>query len=370
MRLERITAKSHNMFERAFYIYESSFAKWERRGIAEQDRVLLKSDYHFDVMLDNDELIGIMLYWELDSLIFLEHFAVIPKIERDRYGAKALDLLKTKNKKILVEIEASNDEVAERRYNFYIKNQFCEGSFNHIKVKYNLGDKDIDAKIMSYPNSLTNYEYQKFCEYVTREIGIRANKSEDVHIRPIKDDDDLNQVAKLIYLTDQYIYPYWFDNIEQAARVIVEMISLPTLYNKKNILAAVTKDNYIAGIIVSKQAPFAESFENIKLAFKLAGEEIDERSHEMFEAYYKKMGSTEDAYYIANVSVDPLYRKRGIAAALVENVLSNGQDCSLECVVKNAGAVRLYQRMGFEIAYEYPGVHDVPCYKMYYRGKK
>ena len=27
----------------------------------------------------------------------------------------------------------------------------------------------------------------------------------------------------------------------------------------------------------------------------------------------------------------------------------------------------MYQRLGFKIAYEYPGVHEVPCYKMYYK---
>ena len=126
-------------------------------------------------------------------------------------------------------------------------------------------------------------------------------------------------------------------------------------------------DGNIAGLVVAKQAPFREELKYVSQAFSMAEIIEDKRTKEVFEAYYSKMGDTEDGYYIANVAVDPQYRNRGIAASLVSAVMKGQDLCSLECVVANTVSWRLYQRLGFKIAYEYPGVHKIPCYKMFYK---
>jgi ribosomal protein S18 acetylase RimI-like enzyme len=367
MRLERLSTSNAHLFDRAFTLYQSSFPVEERRDDLEQQRVLNKNDYHFDLIMMDDSFIGVMLYWETDNFVFLEHFTTLPELRGNGYGKKALDLLKTKNKIILLEIEPPVDDTTQRRYNFYKRNGFIMNPYHHIQAKYHLGDEDLELKVLSYPKMLEKDEYRSFYEYMTREIGIQPHESKNVTIRPLKDGDDLNQVAKLIYLTDPYVYPNWFDSIEDGIQVIRQMIELPTLYNKENITVAVTPEGFVAGIIISKQSPFIEDIEHIRAAFKLAGIKIDERTDFVFDAYYAKMGSTEDGYYIANVAVDDKYRKRGIAIAMM-NYIMNGKDfCTLECVIANSGSWRLYQRLGFRIDYEYPGVHDIPCYKMSFK---
>ena len=186
----------------------------------------------------------------------------------------------------------------------------------------------------------------------------------DFTIRKMQAGDDIGQVAKLIYLTDPYIYPNWFDSIEDGVKVIAKMIDLPTLYNRDNITVAVLENGFIAGMAISKQAPFVEELAVISQAFKLANVMEDERTKQVFDAYYALMGDSEDGYYVANIAVDEAYRKRGIAGALLKNVTEGKPFCTLECVVANDGAWRLYQKMGFNIEYEYPGVHGIPCYKM------
>ncbi|MBO4982583.1 MAG: GNAT family N-acetyltransferase [Clostridia bacterium] len=365
--LERLSNNNINLFERAFALYKSSFPEEERRDEAEQERALKKDDYHFDLIMDGDTFIGVMLYWETDNLVFLEHFTTCPEIRGNGYGKKALDLLKAKNKLILLEIETPADEITQRRYGFYKRNGFVMNSVLHIQAKYHVGDEDLELKVLTYPRALENDEYRDFYEYMTREIGIQANKATDITIRKLEDGDDLNQVAKLIYLTDPYVYPRWFDSIEDGISVIKEMISLPTLYNKENIAVAVMPNGVVAGIVVSKQAPFVENYEDVCKAFELSKIPMDSRTKDVFNAYYAKMGQEEDGYYIANISVDPDYRNRGIAASLLSYAIKDKSHCSLECVIANQGAWRLYQRMGFKIAFEYPGVHGIPCYKMNYR---
>ncbi len=368
MELKRLSSKEEQLFNQAFKLYESAFPVEERRDNLEQVRVMGKAEYHFDLILKDGVFIGIMLYWETKDFVFLEHFATMPIVRGKGFGAKALDLLKKKNKIILLEIEPPIDEMTERRYGFYKRNGFIMNPYYHIQAKYHLGDEDLELKILSFPRALEKEEYRSFYEYMTREIGIQPNKSKDIVIREFRDGDDINQVAKLIYLTDPYIYPYWFDNIEDGISVIREMINLPTLYNKENITVAVTSEGFIAGAMVSKRLPFTEKEDDIRSAFSLSGVKCDSRTHEIFEAYYEKMGEDDGGFYIANVTVDSNYRKRGIAGALVDYLLKKDEDCVLECVVANISSVRLYQRLGFKIAYEYPGVKDVPCYKMVYKG--
>lgn len=335
MELIRLTDRNSQYFKRAFELYKSAFPNWKT-----------------------------------NEFVFLEHFTTCQEIRGKGFGKKALDLLKEKNKTILLEIEPPDDEITKRRYGFYKRNNFLMNPYYHIQAKYHLGDADLELKILSYPQVLTKQEYLSFYEYMTREIGIQPNSATEIKIRKFQEGDDLDQIAKLIYLTDPYIYPNWFDSLKDGQKVLREMINLPTLYNKENITIAQASDGVIAGIVVSKQAPFVENIEDIYLAFERAGIKADKRTQEVFDAYYAKMGTSEDGYYLANIAVDEKYRNRGIACALTEYVMKDKDYCTLECVVANIGAWRIYQRLGFEIAYEYPGVHDIPCYKMIYRKKE
>jgi ribosomal-protein-alanine N-acetyltransferase len=60
-----------------------------------------------------------------------------------------------------------------------------------------------------------------------------------------------------------------------------------------------------------------------------------------------------DAWHVMNVAVDPAHRRRGIATALLERLFELTHDdarrgYTLEVRVSNAGAIRLYERLGFQ----------------------
>ncbi len=60
-----------------------------------------------------------------------------------------------------------------------------------------------------------------------------------------------------------------------------------------------------------------------------------------------------DAWHVMNVAVDPEYRRRGIATRLLERLFVATADderrgYTLEVRVSNAGAIRLYEQLGFE----------------------
>lgn len=370
MRLERLSTVGVYLFECAMQLYQSAFLAESRRDISEQQRVMKKQDYHFDLIMEDDRLAGIILYWETEGFVYIEHFVTLPEFSAEEYGQDVFDLLKKKNKLIISEIEPQIDETTKNKHQFYKKNGFITNPYCHTRAKYRLADKDVVLKILTYPRVMQKDEYRSFHEYMTREIGIKPNESKDVTIRCVEEGDNLNQIAKLIYLTDPYVYPNWFDSMDDGIKVIRRMIDLPTLYSKENITVAVTPEGIVAGMIVSKQAPFREDIKDIKKAFELSGIEADERTDFVYNAYYAKMGESEDGYYIANVAVDNDYRKHGIAAAMMNHVMNGKKYCTLECVIANTGAWRLYQRLGYKIAFEYPGVYGIPCYKMYHKSQE
>ena len=369
MILERLSNENHYLYEKAFELYKSAFPEIERRDEDEQKRIMQNPFYHFDLILENGNFIGVMLYWETDDLIYLEHFTTLAELRNHGYGAKSLDLLKKKGKPVVLEIEDPTDELTCRRYEFYRRNGFVMTEHYHIQAKYHLGCDDLMLKILSYPYAITYEQYLKFLNFMTQEIGILPKFSSDVTVRPMNETDDAKVVAKLIYLSDIYIYPRWFDSIEDGQKVIAQMIDLPTLYNRKNVLLAVTSSGVIAGALVGASSSLDEKEETIRKAFELAGVKSDERTHYIFEHYYAKMKNESGEYYVSNITVDPSYRHQGIGATLLREAVKDKKTSHLECVKDNIGAWRVYQRLGFCITEEYPVVFDVPCYNMVRKGE-
>ena len=59
-----------------------------------------------------------------------------------------------------------------------------------------------------------------------------------------------------------------------------------------------------------------------------------------------------DAWHVMNIAVDPEFRRRGIATALLERLFDLTEDegrlgYTLEVRVSNVGAIKLYERLGF-----------------------
>jgi ribosomal-protein-alanine N-acetyltransferase len=60
-----------------------------------------------------------------------------------------------------------------------------------------------------------------------------------------------------------------------------------------------------------------------------------------------------DAWHVMNIAVDPPYQRRGIATMLLEDLFERTspdgrRGYTLEVRVSNAGAIRLYERLGFK----------------------
>lgn len=78
MKLERLSEQNQKYYAAAKALYEEAFPVLERRDDTEQARIMQNPAYHFDFITDEDGFVGIMLYWETDSFVYLEHLPFCP----------------------------------------------------------------------------------------------------------------------------------------------------------------------------------------------------------------------------------------------------------------------------------------------------
>ena len=171
MLLKRLEDPNEEMWKEAFALCESAFPKEERRDLDELLRVMKNSDYHFCVLLEREELCGIVLYWEIGELIYLEHLATMPEKRCSGLGSAALELLKQEGKMIILEIEPPADELTKRRLGFYQRNGFEVAAYRHVQAKYHEGDPDVELVILSYPEVISREAYDGFYSYLQRYVG-------------------------------------------------------------------------------------------------------------------------------------------------------------------------------------------------------
>ena len=91
MRFERLTDRHDPRYETARALYGKSFPRHEQREAASQAAILAHPAYRFDLIYDGDEFVGLLLCWETDDFIYVEHFCIEPDKRGCRYGSRALE---------------------------------------------------------------------------------------------------------------------------------------------------------------------------------------------------------------------------------------------------------------------------------------
>ena len=74
MELIRLRDSRGKIFDTAMKLYEKSFPKYERRSYDAQQRAMYDEQFHFDLIYDEGEFIGEVLYWNTDSFIYIVAF--------------------------------------------------------------------------------------------------------------------------------------------------------------------------------------------------------------------------------------------------------------------------------------------------------
>ncbi|WP_297635974.1 GNAT family N-acetyltransferase [uncultured Clostridium sp.] len=170
MKFIKIKNKEDKYFKEAMELYKTSFPVFEQRTLDKQIEVLENKEYNFAIICDDENLMGILFYWEYDNFRYIEHFAIKKDLRGKSYGSKILKIFCESEKETILEIDPPIDDISIKRLKFYSKLGFKLGEFNHIHPPYRKEYQGHKLKIMSFNENLSKEEYEEFNRYLKEEV--------------------------------------------------------------------------------------------------------------------------------------------------------------------------------------------------------
>ncbi|WP_320957607.1 GNAT family N-acetyltransferase [Enterocloster asparagiformis] len=174
MEFIRLTDSNHAMYHQAMDLYKASFPIHEQRESHVQTCIMGNEAYHFNLIYENNRWVGMILCWETEEFIYIEHFCILPEMRGKKYGQKALELLGGERKTVILEIDPPIDDVSVRRKRFYERSGYQANRFAHVHPPYKKGFKGHDLVVMSSPDQLSEAEYRAFNSYLSSVVMKRC----------------------------------------------------------------------------------------------------------------------------------------------------------------------------------------------------
>ncbi|WP_298502389.1 GNAT family N-acetyltransferase [uncultured Maribacter sp.] len=165
MKLIRLKNISDKYFQKAWKLYENAFPMEERRLLNDQSYILQNDSYHFDVLIDKDQFIGFILWWDFDTYRYIDHFATV--LEQRNKGIGKLILNKFINrdaKSIILEVELPTSKINDRRIQFYERVGFKLNKHHYEIPPIKEDQSPLQLLLMSYPNFISEKDVDLFVQ--------------------------------------------------------------------------------------------------------------------------------------------------------------------------------------------------------------
>ena len=158
-------------FSRVWEIMQESFPADERRPFAQQKELLKKQEYKIYVLRNQNSVQGFIAVWELEGLLFIEHFAMDKACRNQGFGSKLLSYITDKyTRTICLEVEIPTDELTYRRVEFYKRNGFYLNTYDYIQPPLSEGQEAVPLMIMTYKSERTFEEFSSIRALLYKEV--------------------------------------------------------------------------------------------------------------------------------------------------------------------------------------------------------
>ena len=165
MKLIRLKQISDNNFEKAWALYEDSFPFIERRSLDDQSYILQNDSYHFDVLIDKEQFLGFILWWDFDTHRYIDHFATAVEERNKGIGKLILNkFIDSDDKSIMLEVELPTSNINERRIKFYERLGFNLNQHHYEIPPIKEDQSPLQLLLMSYPNIIAEKDVNLFVE--------------------------------------------------------------------------------------------------------------------------------------------------------------------------------------------------------------
>lgn len=169
--LERIKNINSNEYLFTEMLLTQSFPIDEYRNFDEQRQNVSALDiFHLYVVKDEETPIGFISIWKFNDFSYVEHFAIEPTMRKKGYGSMVLDKVKEQEPRIVLEVEIADNDVSQRRIDFYTRNGFVLCKKQYIQPAYRPEGNELLMHIMYYGNVDIEKEFNKIKNQLYRHV--------------------------------------------------------------------------------------------------------------------------------------------------------------------------------------------------------
>lgn len=131
-------------------LYELSFPEEERRELIQLKKLIDSTEeMYLNVVLFENKVAGLFVYWKLNGFYYLEHLAVQPELRNQKLGARVLDWAAQNLQGIrLLEVEPDTTEMAARRIGYYKRNGYDILTKAYVQPSYRTDEEACELWIM------------------------------------------------------------------------------------------------------------------------------------------------------------------------------------------------------------------------------
>ena len=187
-------------------------------------------------------------------------------------------------------------------------------------------------------------------------------------IRPARG-DDIHAVAPLLYLTSPGGFNMFGGSERGGVRLIESAFKTPGTDSSRDVVWVAELDDDIAGVLAVFPAREGDSrrdrFLRVALRRRAPWRWPGIRKVAR-EGAARAPKPPDGSFYIDALATSEDYRRRGVAAALLEHAEKLAREggfdwLALDTTASNTGARALYERHGFEIGQEVPAAPPIPA---------
>lgn len=165
----RMTASDHPLFEQTMRLYAQSFLIHEQRMEKSQRQILSDPLFHADALVQDGQFCGLLFWWELDGMRYIEHFAVDVALRGQGIGNKSLSRF-LPGEPVVLEIDPPVDELSCKRERFYHALGMQSNPFAHRHPPYRPQTPAHELVVLSSPRPLTEPEYCRFADLLESRV--------------------------------------------------------------------------------------------------------------------------------------------------------------------------------------------------------
>lgn len=120
---------------------------------------------------EEDKIIGILSYFDLRDIAFVDYFAISNDYQSQGLGHKMLSYFKEFiNKPFILEVEHPEDTLTKRRIDFYKRNGLHLNTQDYVVPAMPNISQELHFLLMSYPNAIEAKNYPALYQRILKEV--------------------------------------------------------------------------------------------------------------------------------------------------------------------------------------------------------